>query len=66
VSVEGSAYLAAVTEDDFLRALPLADRLRIVAVDLAVTRAPPVLVESMWLVSGGSRCGWPSAGLPNR
>jgi hypothetical protein len=49
VSVEGGAYLAAVTEDDFLRALPLTDRLRIAAVDFAVTGAPRALVEAVWL-----------------
>jgi len=37
-----------MTEDDFLRALPLADRLRIAAVDLAVTGAPQALVEAVW------------------
>jgi hypothetical protein len=33
-------YPAAMKEDDFLRTLPLADRLRIAAVDLATTGAP--------------------------
>jgi len=36
-------YPTPLTEDDFLRSLPLADRLRIAAVDLAVTGAPPAL-----------------------
>jgi hypothetical protein len=44
-------------EDEQLRALPLADRLRIAAVDLAVTGAPRALVEAVCVVSGGSRCG---------
>jgi hypothetical protein len=35
-----------------LRALPLADRLRIAAVDLAVTGAPRALVEAVRLASG--------------
>jgi hypothetical protein len=38
-------YCAAVTEDDFLRTLSLAGRLRIAAVDLAATGAPRALVE---------------------
>jgi hypothetical protein len=37
-----------MTEDTFLRALPLADRLRIAAVDLALTGAPRALVEAVW------------------
>jgi hypothetical protein len=40
-----------MTEDDLLRALPLADRLRVAAVDLAVTRAPAALVEAVWRAS---------------
>lgn len=36
-------YPTAMTEDDFLRALPLADRLKIGAVDLAFTGAPRAL-----------------------
>jgi hypothetical protein len=39
-----------MTQDDFLRALQLADRLRIAAVDFAVTGAP----RAMWLAAGGS------------
>ena len=35
-------------EDALLRALPLADRLRIAAVDLAITGAPRALVEAVW------------------
>jgi hypothetical protein len=35
-------------------AAPLA--LRIVAVDLAVDGVPRVLVDAVWLVSGGPRC----------
>jgi hypothetical protein len=47
-----------MTEDDFLRALPLADRLRIAAVDLAVTGAPVALVQRVWAAgSRGSRPG---------
>jgi hypothetical protein len=38
-----------MTEDQLLRALPLADRLRIAAVDLAITGAPRALVEAVWL-----------------
>ena len=38
-----------MTEDERLRALPLADRLRIAAVGLAVTGAPRALVEAAWL-----------------
>jgi hypothetical protein len=34
-------------ENDLLRALPLEDRLRIAAVDLAVTGAPRALVEAV-------------------
>jgi hypothetical protein len=41
-----------MNEDDFLRALPLADRCRIAAVDLAVTGAPQALVEAVWEASG--------------
>ena len=41
-----------MTEDERLRALPLADRLRIAAVDLAVTGAPRALVEAVWLAAG--------------
>ena len=37
-----------MTEDDFLCALPLADRLKIAAVDLAVTGAPRALVAAVW------------------
>jgi hypothetical protein len=37
-----------MTEDDLLRALALADRLRIAAVDLAFTGAPQALVEAVW------------------
>jgi hypothetical protein len=44
-------YLAAVTEDDSLRSLPLADRLRIATVDLATTGAPTVLVAAVWEAS---------------
>jgi hypothetical protein len=36
-----------MTEDERLRALPLADRLRIPAVDLAITGAPRALVEAV-------------------
>jgi hypothetical protein len=39
-------------QDALLSALPLADRLRIVAVDLALTGAPPALVEAAWLGIG--------------
>jgi hypothetical protein len=35
-------------ENDLLRALPLEDRLRIAAVDLATTGAPRALVEAVW------------------
>jgi hypothetical protein len=35
-------------EDVLLRTLPLADRLRIAAVDLAVTGAPRALVQAVW------------------
>jgi len=35
-------------EDELLRALPLPDRFRIAAVDLAVTGAPRPLVEAVW------------------
>jgi hypothetical protein len=38
-----------MTEDALLRTLPLADRLRIAAVDLAITGAPRALVEAVWL-----------------
>jgi hypothetical protein len=37
-----------MTEDDFLRALSLEDRLRIAAVDLAVTGAPREMVAALW------------------
>jgi hypothetical protein len=37
-------------ENDLLRALPLGDRLRIAAVDLAVTGAPRALVGAVWEV----------------
>jgi hypothetical protein len=40
-------------EDVPLRALPLVDRLRITAVDLAVTGAPRVLVEAVCLAVDG-------------
>jgi hypothetical protein len=40
-----------MTEDDFLRAMPLADRLRIAAVDLALTGAPRALVAAVWRAS---------------
>jgi hypothetical protein len=36
-----------MTEDDFLRTLPLADRLRTAAVDLAATGAPRALVAAV-------------------
>ena len=39
-SVEAQALGWRMTEDELLRALPLADRLRIAAVDLAVSGAP--------------------------
>jgi hypothetical protein len=38
-----------MTEAERLRALPLCDRLRIAAVDLAVTGVPRALVEVVWL-----------------
>jgi hypothetical protein len=37
-----------MTEDELVRALPLADRLRVAAVDLAVTGAPKALVAAVW------------------
>lgn len=40
-------------EDELLRRPPLADRLRITAVDLAVTGAPRALVEAVWLAVDG-------------
>jgi len=40
-----------MTEDNFLRTLPLADRLCVAAVDLAVTGAPRALVEAVWEAS---------------
>jgi hypothetical protein len=40
-------YPAAMTDDDFLRALPLANRLRIAAVDLAMTGASREVVEAV-------------------
>lgn len=42
----------AMAEDALLRALPLAARLRITAVDLAVTGAPQAVVEAVWLAAG--------------
>ena len=39
-------------ENDLLGALPLADRLRIAAVDLHVTGAPRALVEALCLAVG--------------
>ena len=41
--------LGGMTEDQRLCALPLADRLRIAAVDLAITGAPRALVAAVWL-----------------
>jgi hypothetical protein len=41
-----------MTEVEQLRALPLADRLRIAEVDLAITGAPPTLVEAVWVAGG--------------
>lgn len=38
-----------MTEDEVLGAKPLADRLRIAAVDLAVTGAPRALFEAVWI-----------------
>jgi hypothetical protein len=38
-------------ENDLLRALPLEDRLKIAAVDLAITGAPRALVEAAWLAA---------------
>jgi hypothetical protein len=47
-----------MTENDRLRALPLADRLRIAAMDLAVTGARRALVEAVWeSVAGLERVG---------
>ena len=40
-----------MTEDELLRALPLADRLKIAAMDLAVTGAPRALVAAVWEAS---------------
>ena len=37
-----------MTENDLLAALPLADRLRIAAVDLALTGAPRALAVACW------------------
>jgi hypothetical protein len=48
-----SGYVAAMTENDKLRALPLAHRLRIAAIDLAVTGAPRALVDGVWLAVSG-------------
>jgi len=42
-----------MTDDELLRALPLADRFRIAAVDLAMTGAPRALVEAVWLAVEG-------------
>jgi hypothetical protein len=41
-----------MAENDYLRDLSLADRLRIAAVDLAVTGAPSTLVEAVWRAAG--------------
>jgi len=38
-------------ENDLLRASPLADQLRIAAVDLALTGAPRALIEAVWLAA---------------
>jgi hypothetical protein len=50
-----------MTKDDFLRTLPLADRLRIAAVDLAVTGAPLALVTAVWEASEMVTPGLPAA-----
>ena len=44
-------------KNDLLRALPLADRLRIAAVDLAVTGAPRALVAARWRAADARRKG---------
>jgi hypothetical protein len=46
-----SLVFTVTNEDERLRALSLADRLRIAAVDLAATGAPRALVEAVWLAS---------------
>jgi hypothetical protein len=46
--VAGQTLPWPMTEDDFLRALSLEDRLRIAAVDLAVTGAPREMVAAVW------------------
>jgi hypothetical protein len=40
-----------MTEDERLRSFSLADRLRIAAVDLAITGAPRALVAAVWEAS---------------
>jgi hypothetical protein len=52
-------------EDALLRTLPLADRLRIAAVDLALTGAPRALVEAVWLAADAlERSSCPEADQP--
>jgi len=51
-----------MTEDGLLRVLPLADRLRIAAVDLALTGAPQALVEAVWEASGARGAGHQARG----
>ena len=60
-----------MTEDVRIWALPLADRLRIAAVDLTVTRAPRAPVSAVWLAERRLGCGggghlrpWHSTCLP--
>ena len=59
LAVVGEAALrVGMTEkNDLLRALPLADRLRIAAVDLAVTGAPRALVAARWRAADARRKG---------
>jgi len=52
-----------MTENDLLAALPLADRLRIAAVDLALTGAPQALAVACWRAANAleqqtKRPGW--------
>ena len=51
-----------MTEDDLLRALPLADRLADRGVDLAVTGAPRALIEALWRAA----LKWEDLGGSNR
>jgi len=53
-----------MTEDELLGVLPLADRLRVAAVDLAQTGAPRALAVAYWRAADTMNQQQPGTGRP--